>query len=176
MVHSNQLKPNHKAIQHYYETLQTFSDQKVTHEGATETAFSRLLADSAHAHGWTLIPKLPIRVGAKHIAPDGTVKDEFNLRRGFWEAKDTDDDLDKEIRKKIDKGYQLGNMIFEDTRQAVLYQNGQEANRYDLTDAQKLCDLLNEFFAHVEPEHDKFEHEVEDFKERVPARSPMLNS
>ena len=129
MAHSNQLKPNHKAIQHYYETLQTFSDQKVTHEGATETAFSRLLADSAHAHGWTLIPKLPMRVGAKQIAPDGTVKDEFNLRRGFWEAKDTDDDLDKEIRKKIDKGYPLGNMIFEDTRQAVLYQNGQEANR-----------------------------------------------
>jgi hypothetical protein len=54
MAHSNQLKPNHKAIQHYYETLQTFSDQKVTHEGATETAFSRLLADTAHAHGWTL--------------------------------------------------------------------------------------------------------------------------
>jgi hypothetical protein len=83
MAHSNQLKPNHKAIQHYYETLQTFSDQKVTHEGATETAFSRLLADSAHAHGWTLIPKLPMRVGAKHIAPDGTVKDEFNLKLGY---------------------------------------------------------------------------------------------
>ena len=50
----------------------------------------------------------------------------------------------------------------------MLYQNGQEANRYDLTDPQKLCDLLNEFFAQVEPEHDKFEHAVEDFKERVP--------
>jgi hypothetical protein len=137
MAHSNQLKPSHKAIQQYYARLQIYRDQKVTHEGATETAFSRLLADSAHAHGWTLIPKLPMRVGANHIAPDGTVKDEFNLKRGFWEAKDTDDDLDKEIRRKIDKGYPLGNMIFEDTRQAVLYQNGQEANRYDLTEPQK---------------------------------------
>jgi predicted helicase len=168
MTHLNQLKPNHKAIQHYYETLKTFSEQKVTHEGALETAFSRLLADTAHSHHWTLIPKLSIRAGAKYIAPDGTLKDEFNLKRGYWEAKDTDDDLDKEIRKKIDKGYPLSNTIFEDTREAVLYQNGHEANRYDLADPQKLCDLLNEFFAHIEPDIEGFEEAVEEFRERVP--------
>jgi hypothetical protein len=40
------LKPTHKVIQQYYETLKTYSAQNVTHEGAVETAFQRLLADT----------------------------------------------------------------------------------------------------------------------------------
>jgi hypothetical protein len=43
-----------------------------------------------------------------------------HLHRGYWEAKDTDDKLDREIQKKIAKGYPVNNTIFEDTRQAVL--------------------------------------------------------
>lgn len=37
----------------------------------------------------------------KQVRPDGTLRDEFNLHRGYWEAKDTSDNLDVEIRKKI---------------------------------------------------------------------------
>jgi hypothetical protein len=43
-----------------------------------------------------------------------------HLHRGYREAKDTDDKLEGEIKKKIAKGYPLTNTIFEDTRQAVL--------------------------------------------------------
>jgi hypothetical protein len=43
-------------------------------------------------------------VGARDI-PDGTLCDEFNLHRGYWEAKDTDDNLDDEISRKSAKGY-----------------------------------------------------------------------
>jgi hypothetical protein len=32
-------------------------------------------------------------VGGKTIRPDGTFKDEMNLVRGYWEAKDTADKL-----------------------------------------------------------------------------------
>ena len=39
--------------------------------------------------------------------PDGTLCDGFNLHRGYWEAKDTDDHLDAELAKKIKKGYSL---------------------------------------------------------------------
>ena len=52
------------------------------------------------------------------------MRDEFNLHRGYWEAKDTDDVLTAEIQKKAAKGYPLFNTIFEDTRRAVLFQNG----------------------------------------------------
>ena len=54
------------------------------------------------------------------------------MRCGFWEAKDTSDDLDAEIQKKIAKGYPLSNTIFEDTQQAVLFQGGVERYRFDL--------------------------------------------
>jgi hypothetical protein len=68
---SSPLKPTHKAIRTYYDALKSFSDQRVEHEGALETAFSRLLGDVARSHGWTLIPKLPLKVNHHNIAPDG---------------------------------------------------------------------------------------------------------
>ena len=67
------------------------------------------------------------------IRPDGTFRDEYFLNRGYWEAKDTNDNLETEIQKKIAKGYPLTNIIFEDTQRATLYQNGQVAMQVDLT-------------------------------------------
>jgi hypothetical protein len=163
------IKPTHKAIRTYYQTLKTYHDEHVEHEGATETAFQQLLVATGRVHALTLIPKLKLRgANGKNIFPDGTLRDAFNLGHGFWEAKDTHDDLDEEISKKIAKGYPLSNTIFEDTRTAVLYQNGQERNRFDLTQPRLLADLLNDFFAYTEPEIDSFEQAVEEFKERVP--------
>src|SRR5712692_6203642 len=127
MPRSTVLKPSHKAIQRYYQALQTYSEQRVTHEGALETAFQRLLADTARPHDWTLLPKLKLQVKGKNIFPDGTLRDFFNLRRSFWEAKDTHDDLDVEISKKIEKGYPLNNTIFEDTRTAVFFRAARNA-------------------------------------------------
>ncbi len=42
---------------------------------------------------------------------------------GYWEAKDEDDDLNKEIEKKFRRGYPQDNIIFEDSREAVLFQD-----------------------------------------------------
>ena len=42
------------------------------------------------AHGWTLIPELAACASAaRAIRPDGTLRDDFYLARGYWEAKDT---------------------------------------------------------------------------------------
>jgi predicted helicase len=168
MPRTTLIKPTHKAIKQYYDALHTYREQRVHHEGALETAFQRLLADTGRLHGWTLLPKLKLQVKGKNIYPDGTLRDLFNLRRGFWEAKDTDDDLDAEISKKIAKGYPLHNTIFEDTRTAVLFQHGQERNRFDLTKPRQLADLLNDFYAYAEPEIEDFQQAVNEFKERVP--------
>ena len=85
------IKPTHKAIKQYYQSLQEYSAQKVTHEGAVETAFQRLLDATARVRNGHLVPKLPLkRAKDKHaIAPDGTLRDLFNARCGYWEAKDT---------------------------------------------------------------------------------------
>src|SRR5713101_5637371 len=112
MPKPSSIKPTHKAVKQYYAALQSYRNHQVTHEGAFETAFGRLLEETAKAHGWKLIPKQRLKVGKSSVAPDGTLRDLFNMRCGFWEAKDTDDDLDAEIQKKIDKGYPLTNTIF----------------------------------------------------------------
>jgi predicted helicase len=146
------------------------------HEGATETAFSRLLADTAKSIGWKLIPKQPMKVGSKTIFPDGTLRDAYNLSRGYWEAKDTGDDLAVEIKKKIVKKYPLTNTIFEDTQTAVLDQhNVRVTDEFDLTEPQLVADLLNAFFAYAEPNIEGFQQAVDEFKERVPELAEGLN-
>jgi hypothetical protein len=95
------IKPTHPAIRTYYEALKQFTELAAHHEGATETAFSRLLADTAKsAAAWVLVPKQGLKAGGKNIYPDGTLRDLYNLPRGYWEAKDTDDDLRFRSRKQ----------------------------------------------------------------------------
>ena len=187
------LKPAHRAVKAYYETLAQYGDQHVEHETAVRSAFQTLLADTARAHGWVLIPELGAKVvadggtgdeaaassrarfgagargeAARTIRPGGTLRDGNSLSRGYWEAKDTSDDLDAEIVKKAAKGYSLVNTIFEDTRTAVLFQGKREVLRADLHEAQQLCDLLNLFYAYTEPDIADFEQAIGEFKERVP--------
>jgi Type ISP restriction-modification enzyme, coupler domain/N-6 DNA Methylase len=162
------IKPTHKAIQTYYAALLEYGGQHVSHETALRSAFQNVLAETSHPRGWTLIPELSLKVGGKTVRPDGTLRDEYYLPRGYWEAKDTADDLDDEIRKKAAKGYPLINTIFEDTRQAVLYQDGREAFRADLTKPQELADLLNQFYSYAQPDIESFEQAVAEFQERVP--------
>src|SRR5438132_11184750 len=57
MPRTTLLKPGHKAIKAYYEALAVYRERHVKHEGALETAFGRLLNDTAKLQGWTLIPK-----------------------------------------------------------------------------------------------------------------------
>ncbi len=168
MSHPAPVRPTDPAVKAYHDALKTFAHHHADHEGATETAFSRLLTDTARPHGWTLIPKKGMKVGRKHIYPDGTLQDGNFLPRGYWEAKDTDDDLDTEIVKKRKKGYPLANTIFEDTARAVLYQNGAEVERFLLDDPQRVADLLNRFYEFAEPDIEGFEEAVEEFRERVP--------
>ncbi len=96
-----------KSIESYYLTLREFEHQWAFHEGAVSVAFQTLLADAARAHGWTLIPQLSDKRAAGGIRPDGTLKDQMNLVRGHWEAKDTSDNLDGEFIKKSKKGYPI---------------------------------------------------------------------
>ncbi len=165
------IKPTHKPIKTYYETLAALGKQKIKHEQGLRGAFQALLTDLGRKRHWTFVPEQTHRPGAPDgplVRPDGTLRDDFKMPRGYWEAKDTGDDLDAEIRKKIKKGYPSTNIIFEDTRSAVLYQNGKEESRADLADQQALCNLLNTFFAHTEPNIENFEKAVDEFKARVP--------
>ncbi len=162
------IKPTHKAIKSYYKALEAYAHQDVDHELAVRSAFQNLLDETGRAFGWTLIPELSEKAEGKTIRPDGTFRDDYYMTRGHWEAKDTQDRLETEIQKKIAKGYPLFNIIFEDTREGYLYQNGQLARKADLTRPQALADLLNDFFSYTQPAHEDFGKAIGEFQERVP--------
>ncbi len=160
-----------KALDKYYDTLTSIHAQGVTREMATRQAFATLLETLARAHGWTLIMEQALASGKR---PDGTLFDEFHIPRGHWEAKDSDDDLDSEIKRKSKFGYPLTNIIFEDTRRAVLYQNGTVALEADMRECEQLSDLLALYFAYTEPHVEQFDEAVSVFEERIPDLAAAL--
>ena len=164
------LKPAHKSVAAYYAALAQFERLGVKHEGAVRTAFQALLEHCARQAGRTLIPEYRLkRKGGTALEPDGAIVDSLSqvLRYGVWEAKDTDDDLDKEIRAKFKAGYPRDNILFQEPRRAILYQNGERLFAADLTRADHLVHVLDLFFAWRPPAFDEWEKAVDEFKLRV---------
>jgi predicted helicase len=164
------LKPAHRAVAAYYEALAQFEKLGVKHEGAVRSAFQALLEHCARQVDRALIPEYQLkRKGAKPLEPDGAIVDSLSqvLRYGLWEAKDTDDDLEKEIKTKLKAGYPPDNIIFQEPRRAVLYQNGERFFDADLTDSEQLVHILDLFLSWRPPAFDVWEKAVEEFRIRV---------
>ena len=87
---------------------------------------------------------------------------------GYWEAKDSRDDLDREIARKRDAGYPDDNIIYEDTATAVLRQDGREAMRVALSDDDALTLLLDRFYRYERPELSEFKAASAKFRADLP--------
>ncbi len=175
MTTHRQIKSTHAILRRYYETLDNLRAQGATNEMNLRHAFQVLLADTGKAQGWTLIPEYSEKHGDHRIQVDGVIKDRNGFIRGWWEAKDTDDNLDAEIQKKFDKGYPKDNIIFEDTETAVLFQDGRELGRINIADRNELANLLNIFFSYSEPNIEGWEKASVEFKDEVPKLARRLN-
>ncbi len=140
------LKPTHKAVQNYYQALKEFESLGVSHEGAVRSAFQSLLEDCGKKFGWKLVPEWIRRDKTRSIRIDGALVDEYRLPHGFWEAKDTHDDLAKEVKKKINAGYPQNNIIFQAPERAILWQNGRAVLDLDITEPVALVEVLKQFF------------------------------
>jgi predicted helicase len=164
------LKPTSKAVKAYYEALQQFDKLGVKHEGAVRSAFQALLEHCGRQAGRTLVPEYQLkRKGKKPLEPDGAIVDSLSqvLRYGLWEAKDTDDDLEKEATAKFKAGYPRDNIVFQEPKRAILYQNGEKLVDADLTKPDQLVHVLGLFFGWQPPAFDQWERAVEEFKGRV---------
>ncbi|HPT27228.1 MAG TPA: N-6 DNA methylase, partial [Bryobacteraceae bacterium] len=118
---------------------------------------------------WLLISEPPTRAfGTRLIIPDATLQDEYSIPRAYYEAKDTHDDLDLEIRKKLAAGYPASNIIFEDSARAVLYQNEAPVLDIDLNKEPALTDLLTTYYHHRRPDIDGFENAMAAFQAKIP--------
>jgi hypothetical protein len=139
-------------------------------EGVISEAFKDLLKAWARQSNLHFINQYEFASAQKNrIRPDGTILHDLRVPLGYWEAKDSNDDLDAEIAKKLAKGYPQDNIIFEDSATAVLIQNRHEVMRCDMTDTAKLLKLLNLFFCYERAEIAEFRKAVEQFKADLPA-------
>ncbi len=140
-----------------------------TREGVVSEAFKDLLKGYAKSHDLIFLNQheLPKQDGNRRIV-DGALVYDLRVPFGYWEAKDEEDDLDKEIAAKFRRGYPRDNIIFEDSKTAVLIQYGNEVMRCPVGDTDKLPHLLDLFFGYERPEVADFRRAVVQFQTDLP--------
>lgn len=139
-------------------------------ESVVREAFKDLLKKWGRSQNLVFIPEHELITTAKvRNYVDGALMHDLRVPFGYWEAKDADDDLDEEIVKKFRRGYPNTNIIFEDSTQAVLIQNGIEVIRCSTTDGAGLQNLLELFFGWQRPEIAEFRKAIVQFKTDLPA-------
>ena len=162
------IRPTQQALRQYYAELASLAGHGATNETTIRVAFQHLLEKTCRERKWTLLTEHHMKVNGREIVLDGALVDEYNQQRGAWEAKDAKDDLGREIAAKRADGYPLKNTIFENSRRAVLYQDGREVMSTDITKPENLANLLTQFYRYSEPHIEEFHRAMEEFKERVP--------
>lgn len=157
-------------IQQYLNELSKLKQVSGTNrESVVREAFKDLLKAWGRTQDLTFIPEYQLETRTKERRyADGALLHTLRVPFGYWEAKDSNDDLDEEIQKKFRTGYPKTNIIFEDSIQAVLFQNAEEVMRCSVEDTVVLDKLLNLFFGYERPEIEAFRKAVEQFKTDLP--------
>ena len=161
--------PTYPHIEHYYAAKRELieyggSDSELNIRPAFQSCLAAYCGE--HREKLALVPELRALSG---VVPDGTVKDTLRMARGYWEAKDSRDDLDAEITRKFDRGYPRDNIIFEDSLTAVLVQNREEAMRADMSRPGDLHRLIRSFLDYELPQIEEFRQAQRQFKADLPA-------
>lgn len=157
-------------VRNYQRKLSELHQVGAKNEMAVRRAFSNLLYDMCQTKNLVLVEEISIKnERGETIRPDGIIKGVNRLDWGYWEAKDEKDDIEDEIKSKFAKGYPNDNIIFEDTQQAILYQNGKRVATANMQDeGLDLYSLLQQFVSFERPEYTLFRQALEDFKDDIP--------
>ena len=163
------IKPGHKSVRAYYKAISSLLELGVSHECAVSPAFASLLRHCANQFNQMLVEKYPLKTSNHDhtLFIDGALVDSFNLVHGFWEAKDTSDDLDKEIKKKFDVGYPKNNILFQTPNRIVIWQDGGKVFDEDVSNPENLIEGLKAFFEYEAPTFEQWQQAVEEFKLKV---------
>ena len=158
-------------ISQYLNDLARLKQVGGTHrESVVSEAFKDLLKGYARSHDLVFIPQYQFKTPANDLRTvDGALLHALRMPFGYWEAKDEKDDLDAEITIKFKRGYPKDNIIFEDSTQAILIQNGIEVIRSQVDDVDVLQKLLKLFFGYQRPEITQFRKAVEQFTTDLPS-------
>ena len=169
------IKPTHKPIKTYYAELEKYARLGEQNEGTVRAAFQTLLQHYCHRSNLTLLcEKAHYTAENRRIQPDGEVVDTYGLPHGYWEAKDTQDDLHAEADKKFAAGYPSENIVLQSPTHALLYQRGQLRLDLDITEPRNLIHVLQTFFAYREENISAWHTAVSEFRETVPELGDKL--
>ena len=169
------IKPTHKPIKNYYVELEKYAQLGEQNEGTVRAAFQSLLQHYCGQSNLTLLCEKTLHTPEqKRITPDGEVVDVYGLPHGYWEAKDTQDDLHIEAAKKFAAGYPSKNIVVQSPTHALLYQNAQLQLDLDITEPTNLVRVLQTFFAYQEANITAWHTAVAEFREIVPELGEQL--
>ena len=179
------IKPTHKPIKTYYAELEKYAQLGEENEGTVRAAFQNLLQHYCHQSDFILLCEKTRSLPSdnegseqtalnRRIRPDGEVVDAFGLPHGYWEAKDTQDDLHIEASKKFAAGYPSKNIVVQSPTHALLYQDGQLQLDMDITEPRNLVRMLQTFFAYQEANISAWHAAVSEFRETVPELGEKL--
>ncbi len=139
-------------------------------EGTVRDAFQGLLKSWGRSNDLTYLSEHSMTTSqGNNIRVDGALVYDIRVPFGYWEAKDSKDDLDAEIAAKEAKGYPRTNIIYEDTKRAVLIQDRKPVADVDMTDTDALYNLLTRFFAYEQEAIRDFRKAIAKFSEDLPA-------
>jgi predicted helicase len=163
------LKPTHAPVKKYYEALAQFHKLGHTTEGNIRSAFADLLKRCASHYGWHLVEEFQFKGTNKQpLRADGALVDDLTLQHGLWEAKDSDDDLEREVKAKVAKGYPLTNILFQSPNRAILYQGSRKPFDGPIDKPEALIDVLTLFFEHRQDHEVDWEEAVTKFADKIP--------
>ena len=170
------INPGDKLLNAYYRELRDLKDRDIQHEGGTRQAFAELLKKLGRRRNLTLVNEPSMRSSRtkRLIRPDGALLDDFKRPFGYWEAKDTRDNLDVEIAKKRAAGYPLSNIVFEDNVTAVLIQDNLEVVRARVRERPDFAELLSRYFSYRAQSFDDFSEAVESYGEQIRKNATAL--
>lgn len=103
--------------------------------------------------------------------PDASIKNLYTIH-GYYESKSPTTNLEKEIEIKLKEGYPTNNIIFENKKNCVLYQDNEikkeikKKNIWD--DPTALSELLSLFFNYESEDIKKFKKAQTDFNKNLP--------
>ena len=154
-------------IEEYYSKIEDAKKSGTDNEQNIREFFYELLKNYTNPLNIKIEREAKEHTGNKIIYYDGKLK-KGNTDLGWVENKDAKDDLEKEIKNKIGKNYNLNNTIFENSKELVLYQNGKRAIKINMADGEKLDKVLIKFVNFKIGEYKKFQDAFDNLKKILP--------
>lgn len=169
------IKSSHKAIKEYYSSLEMHAKQGMSHETAIKNAFQNVLVSCCKQMNYDFIEEYPFKRLERYKARiDGAFLDSFRVPQGFWEAKDSQDDLAKEVVKKFEIGYPRDNIIFQSPERAIIYQGSTMILDENISSPERLVSVLKCLFEYKTDTQMEWEKAVDEFKQRIPESAEIV--